>query len=43
MGTPLHMLLKGGPRLEGDVADDEADPSACLKLCQVSILKYFEG
>ena len=26
MSTPLHMLLKAVPSLEGDVADDKADP-----------------
>ena len=32
MSTPLHVLLKGDPRLEGDVADDKADPPVCLQL-----------
>ena len=39
--TPLHMLLKADPGLEGNVADDKADPSACHKLSQV--LQYFRG
>ena len=43
MSTPLHVPLKGDPCLEGDVSDDKADPSACLKLNQVSILQYFIG
>ena len=29
MNTPLHVLLKADPCLEGDVADDKADPSVC--------------
>ena len=37
----LHVLLKADPRLEGDVADDKADPSVCLQLNQMSILQYF--
>ena len=32
ISTPLHVLLKADPRLEGDVADDKADPLVCLKL-----------
>ena len=32
MSTPLHVLLKADPHLEGDVADDKADPSVCLQL-----------
>ena len=35
------MLLKADPRLEGDVADDKADPSVCLQLSQISVLQYF--
>ena len=35
------MLLKADPRLEGDVADDNADPSVCVKLYQISVLQYF--
>ena len=38
MSTTLHMLLKDNPSLEGDVADDKADPSACYQLCQLSVL-----
>ena len=41
MSTPLHVLLKADPRLEGDVADDKADPSVCLQLNQISVLQYF--
>ena len=36
------MLLKADPRLEGDVADDKVDPSACHQLGQVSVLQYFQ-
>ena len=43
MSTPLHVLLKADPILEGDVADDKADPSACHQLGQVSVLQYFRG
>ena len=43
MSTPLHVLLKADPCLEGDVADGKADPSACLQLGQVSVLQYFRG
>ena len=43
MSTPLHVLLKADPSLEGDVADDKADPSACHQLGQVSVLQYFQG
>ena len=41
MSTPLHVPLKADPRLEGDVADDKADPSVCLQLNQISVLQYF--
>ena len=41
--NPLHMLLKADPSLEGDVADDKADPSVCHQLGQVSVLQYFRG
>ena len=41
LSTPLHVLLKADPRLEGDVADDKADPSVCLQLNQISVLQYF--
>ena len=37
--NPLCMLLKADPSLEGDTADDKADPSACNQLSQV--LQYF--
>ena len=39
--NPFHMLLKADPSLEGDVADDKANPSACHQLGQVSVLQYF--
>ena len=38
MSTPLHVLLKADPRLEGDV---EADRFVCLQLNRISVLKYF--
>ena len=41
MSTPLHMLLTADLRLEGDAADDKADPSVCLELNQISVLQYF--
>ena len=41
MSTPLHVLLKADPRLEGHVADDKADPSVCLQLNRISVLQYF--
>ena len=41
MITILHVLLKADPRLEGDVADDKADPSVCLQLNQITVLQYF--
>ena len=41
MGTTLNVLLKADPYLEGDVADDKADPSVCLQLNQISVLQYF--
>ena len=41
MSTPLHVLLKADPRLEGNVADDKADPLVCLQLNQISVLHYF--
>ena len=41
MSTPLHVLLKADPRLEGDVADDKADPSVCIQLYHISVLQYF--
>ena len=30
--TSLHVIYKAGPSLEGDVADDKADPSVCHQL-----------
>ena len=41
--NPLHVLLKVDPSLEGDVADDKADPSVCHQLGQVTVLQYFQG
>ena len=41
MSTPLHVLLKADPRLEGDVPDEKADPSVCLQLNKIFILQYF--
>ena len=41
MITPLHVLLKADTHLEGDVADDKADPSVCLKLKAKYVLQYF--
>jgi hypothetical protein len=41
MSTPLHVLLKADPLLEGDLADDKADPSVCVQLHQISVLQYF--
>ena len=41
MSTPLCVLLKADPRLEGYVADDKADPSVCLQLNQIFVLQYF--
>ena len=41
MSTPLHVLLKADPSLEGDVADDKDDPLVCLQLNQISVLLYF--
>ena len=37
MSTPLHLLFKADPCLEGDVVDDIADPSVCLQLNQISV------
>ena len=39
--TPLYVLLKADPRLEGDASDGKADPSMCHQLGQVSVLQYF--
>ena len=41
ISTPLHVLLKADPHLEGDVADDKADPSVCLQFSQISVVLYF--
>ena len=41
MSICLHVLFKADPGLEGDVAQGEADPSACLQLGQVTVFKYF--
>ena len=38
MSTSPHVLLKADPNLEVDVTNDEADPSACHQLGQVSVL-----
>jgi hypothetical protein len=38
MSTPLKVLLKADPRLEGDVADDKADPLVCQQLNKISVL-----
>ena len=35
------MFLKADPSLDGDVADEKADPSVCHQLGQVSVLQYF--
>ena len=40
---PLIVLLKADPSLEGDIADEKADPSACHQLGQVTVLQYFQG
>ena len=39
--TPLHGLPKVDACLEGDVADDKANPLVCLQLHQISVLQYF--
>ena len=43
MSAPLHVHLKADPSLEGDVADDKADPSAFHQFGQVSVLQIFQG
>ena len=43
MSTPLYLLLKADPILEGDVAGDKADPSVYHQHVQVSVLQYFLG
>ena len=40
MSTPLDVLLKAESRLEGDVADDEADPLVCLP--DICLAVFFE-
>ena len=35
------LLLKDDPSLEGNEADDKADPYACNQLDQVSVVQYF--
>ena len=41
MSTPLHVPPKADPCLEGEVADDKADPLMCLQLNQIYVLQYF--
>ena len=41
MSTPLKVLLKADPRLEGDVGNDKANTSVYLHLDQISVLQYF--
>ena len=41
MSTLFHVLLKADPCLQGDVADDKADPLLCLQLNQIYVLQYF--
>ena len=41
MSTPLNVLLKADPGLEGDKVNDKADPSVCLQLNQISVLQSF--
>ena len=43
LDTPLHVLPKSDPCLEGDVADGKTDPSACHQFVKVSVLQYFQG
>ena len=40
MSTPLLVLLKADPRLEGEVADDKADPLVFLQTNQIFVLQY---
>ena len=43
MSTSLHVLLKADPCLEGDVADEKADPSAGLfEKYLVNFTHFFE-
>ena len=37
MSTPLRVLLNADPRVEGNVADDKADPLLCLQLQQIYV------
>ena len=37
MSTPLLVFLKADPCLQGDVADDKADPLLCLQLKQIFV------
>ena len=41
MSTTLNVLLKADPYLEGDVADDKAEPLVWLQLNQISVLQSF--
>jgi hypothetical protein len=41
MSTPLHGLPKADAWLEGDLADDKADPLVCLQLHQIYVLQDF--
>ena len=41
MSTHLHVFFKADPCLEGDLADDKADPLVCLQFNQISVLQYF--
>ena len=41
MSTPLHVLLRADPRLEGDIADDKANQSVCVQLHQISVCNIF--
>ena len=40
MSNP-HVLLKADRRVEGDEADDKADPLVCIQLNPISVLQYF--
>ena len=40
MNTPLQLLLKAGPRFEGNVADDKADPVVCLQINYIYVLQF---
>ena len=42
LSTPLHLLLKTYPCVEGDVADGKAYPSVCHQLGQVYVLQFFQ-